>query len=91
MYIAFDLPSGAAGMAAAYTAQGIRKQLNLWSKETGIKITEHRNHGYKFLVTLERPEDYTMFSLSFTGKFWRPWSIIDSDLPESLTVKNLKV
>lgn len=89
MYVEFILPSGSGGMAAGYTAMGIRKALKSWSEQHDIAYKEHPNRGYKFLITFDAPEHYTTFALTYSGK--RPWTIIDEDLPKKLSYKEFKL
>lgn len=64
MYIAFQLPNGAAGQAAAHALLAIRRDLAWWAEKHNIKYTEKLNK-LVFKVTLPSNEDYTFFGLTW--------------------------
>lgn len=90
MYVEFHLPSGAAGMAAGYTAHSIRKKLKVWAESQDLTYEIH-HRGYKLLVTFLEETHYTTFGLTFTEKVPHGWKIVDAELPKKLTVNNIKV
>lgn len=67
MYIEFGLPTGAGGMAAAYTASGIKNQLAIWSKRYGIEFLAVKSVRYTLRVTFADPKYYDFFALT-----WNP-------------------
>lgn len=67
MYIEFSLPSGAAGMAAAYTASAIKSHLNLWSVKYNIEFLAIKTVKYTLKVTFADPTHYDFFALT-----WNP-------------------
>lgn len=66
MYIQFQLPSGAGGMAAQHALSVIREELESWGKKHQIPYRT-KLHKYTFRICLESDEHYTFFQLS-----WNP-------------------
>lgn len=79
MYIQFKLPSGAGGMAALYVSRKLKEKLTSWAVTHNIQITsEHRGYGICF--KLARPEDYTLFALSWTvSNIWDEYEVINDE------------
>lgn len=67
MYIEFILPTGAGGMAAAYTAAAIKRYLNLWSCNYDIEFLAIKTVKYTLKVTFADPTHYDFFALT-----WNP-------------------
>lgn len=68
MYIEFQLPAGAGGMAAAMVLGKIRTELTLWSEQHGIEYTQ-KTVKYTHRVCFSKPEEYTFFLTT-----WNPTS-----------------
>lgn len=73
-FLEFRLPSGAGGMAAGYTKQGITKQLKQLTEQYNIRVKRTVQKAYRYRVEFERDQDYTLFALVWVpkGSFWRP-------------------
>ena len=69
MYLEFRLPSGAGGMAAGYTKQGINKELKRVCKQYNIDLKEQVTKAYRYRISFKRDQDYTLFAL-----VWQPKS-----------------
>ena len=67
MYIEFSLPSGAHGMAAAYTLQQIRQHLNDWSAKYNVEFLSIKTVKYTVRVTFADQKYYDFFALT-----WNP-------------------
>ena len=67
MFIEFKLPSGAGGMAAAYTLQQLRKLLTTWAEKYQVEILNIKTIKYTVRVTLVDPKYYEFFALT-----WNP-------------------
>lgn len=65
MYIEFSLPSGAGGMAAVYTASGIKKHLAIWSTKYNIDFLAIKAVKYTLRVTFVDPKYYDFFALTW--------------------------
>jgi hypothetical protein len=63
MYIEFRLPSGSGGMAAGYTKMAINKALTQTCTQHNITIAEQVTRPYRFRVSFQHPQDYTLFAL----------------------------
>ena len=66
MYIEFQLPSGAAGQAAAHANRIITLALHEWSDKYQIPYAT-KLHKYKRRVTFDKDEHYSFFSMT-----WNP-------------------
>ena len=65
MYIEFSLPSGAGGMAAAYTASAIKNHLAAWSEKYDVEILAIKAVRYGLRVTFKDPKYYDFFALTW--------------------------
>lgn len=65
MYIEFGLPSGAGGMAAAYTASAIKNHLTVWSQKYNIEFLAIKSVRYTLRVTFADPKYYEFFALTW--------------------------
>ncbi len=70
MYIEFQLPNGAGGMAAGHAVSVIKKAIAEWAEQYNITYRT-KIHKYTFRVCLESDEHYTLFELSWNPK--RPY------------------
>lgn len=80
MKIEFGLPTGAGGMAAAYSQGKITTALKQWKEQYQVQIIVSTNrHDYRHWLTVEfaREEDLTLFALTWTLKTFMPWRILD--------------
>ena len=78
MYIEFSLPSGAGGMAAAYTANAIQTNLKKWSEKYDVEILAIKSVRYTLKVTFKDPKYYDFFALTWdpqTNNQLRSWII----------------
>lgn len=78
MYIEFSLPSGAGGMAAAYTASAIKTHLKAWSDKYDVEILAIKAVRYGLRVTLKEPQYYDFFALTWdpqTSNNLKSWII----------------
>ena len=78
MYIEFSLPSGAGGMAAAYTASAIKNHLKIWSDRYYVEILAIKSVRYTLKVTFKDPKYYDFFALTWdpqTNNQLRSWII----------------
>ena len=68
--VTWTLPTGAAGMAAGYTARAIIKNLTEWTERYGIphKILQPRTYPYKIYCQLALDKDATWFALTWKGR-----------------------
>ena len=66
MYIEFQLPMGAGGMAAQYTNSVISRNLDQWSNRYGIAHIK-KIHKYTVRVTFDNEDFYSFFALT-----WNP-------------------
>ena len=78
MYIEFSLPSGAGGMAAAYTASAIKNHLAAWSEKYDVEILAIKAVRYGLRVTFKDPKYYDFFALTWdpqTNNQLKSWII----------------
>lgn len=68
MYLEFQLPTGAGGMAAQYTNSVLTRNLNAWSEQYDIAYIK-KIHKYTVRVTFETDKHYSFFAMT-----WRPQS-----------------
>ncbi len=66
MYIEFQLPTGAGGMAAQYTNHMLAQNLTAWSNRYNIAYTK-KVHKWTVRVTFDKDETYSFFALT-----WNP-------------------
>ena len=66
MYIEFQLPMGAGGMAAQYTNSAINRNLDQWSNRYGIAYNK-KIHKHTVRVTFDNEDFYSFFALT-----WNP-------------------
>ena len=67
MYVQFNLPNGAGGMAAGHALSIIRREIEQWSTQYNIPFRT-KLVKYTFRLCLERQQDYVMFQLSWNPK-----------------------
>lgn len=67
MYIEFDLPTGAGGMAAQYTNSVLTRNLLEWSQRYDIPYNK-KIHKYKVRVTFDDDRYYEFFALTWNPK-----------------------
>lgn len=82
MYIEFSLPSGAGGMAAAYTIQNIRRHLNEWSAKYDVEFLSIKPVKYTVRVTFADQKYYDFFALT--------WNPDCANLSMSSYIKNFR-
>lgn len=75
MYIEFRLPSGAAGQAAGWAVWHIKNAVEEWSKKHQIPYSQ-KTVKYTHRVCLNRPEDYTLFFLTWESRY-RDFTLVD--------------
>lgn len=68
MYIEFQLPTGAGGMAAAHAAHIIRKEIAEWADKHQVTY-KTKAVKYTLRLCLESDQSYTHFQLS-----WDPFN-----------------
>ena len=68
MYIEFQLPTGAGGMAAQYTSSLLSRNLTAWSNRYNIRYVT-KIHKYTVRVTFDQDEIYSFFAMT-----WQPAS-----------------
>lgn len=80
MYIEFQLPTGAGGMAAQYINSVLNRNLHEWSDRYQIAYNK-KIHKYTVRVTFDNDDHYTLFAMT-----WQPTA-------EQLTsyVKNYRI
>jgi len=66
MFIEFELPNGAGGMATGYALSQLQTEINNWAGQYGVKY-KTKLHKYTFRLCFENNEQYTFFQLS-----WNP-------------------
>ena len=66
MYIEFQLPTGAGGMAAQYTNGAIGRNLREWSERYGVAYIK-KIHKHTVRVTFEDEKNYSLFAMT-----WQP-------------------
>lgn len=66
MYIEFQLPTGAGGIAAQYTLSLLTRNLNAWRNRYNISYTR-KIHKYTVRVTFDNDETYSFFVMT-----WNP-------------------
>ena len=69
----FQLPQGAAGLAAQHAAYKIKQDLALWREQSGIPYRIHTNK-YDLVLELALDKDATWFALTWQG---RPYTSIE--------------
>lgn len=68
MYIEFQLPTGAGGMAAQYTNSVLNRNLHLWSDRYQIPYNKKIHKG-TVRVTFDDDKHYSLFAMT-----WAPES-----------------
>jgi hypothetical protein len=68
MYIEFQLPNGAGGMAAGHALSLIKLDIEMWAAKYNIPY-KTKLHKYTFRLCLNSDKDYTQFALT-----WNPHS-----------------
>lgn len=86
MYIAFHLPSGAGGMAAAHKAGQIRSEVAKWAAKHEVPY-KTKIHKYTLRVILESEHAYTHFQLSWNPSKHYSYELIEPGAvpPDKLT------
>lgn len=64
MYIEFQLPNGAGGMAAGHALSLIQTEVAAWAEKYGIEYRT-KIHKYTYRVCLLSDKDYTQFALTW--------------------------
>ncbi len=77
MHIEFRLPTGAGGQSAIYYNTVLDQQLKQWSVNYSINYRKTLTH-YRAWIWLPRPEDYTVFALTWQWSTPR-WRVEDQD------------
>lgn len=67
MYIEFNIPNGAGGMAAGHALSAIRGDIELWAKQYNISY-KTKLHKYKLRLCLNTDKEYTQFALTWNPK-----------------------
>ena len=67
MYIEFQLPTGAGGMAAQYTNSVLNRNLHDWSDQHNIPYNK-KIHKWTVRVTFDNDAHYTVFALTWNPK-----------------------
>lgn len=68
MYIEFQLPTGAGGMAAQYTNSILNRNLHAWSDRYGIAYNK-KIHKHTVRITFDNDQHYSVFAMT-----WNPVS-----------------
>lgn len=68
MYIEFQLPTGAGGMAAQYANGAIGRNLREWAERYDVAYTK-KIHKWTVRVTFEDEKNYSLFAMT-----WNPQS-----------------
>lgn len=76
MYLEFQLPTGAGGMAAQYTSSVLTRNLQAWSDRYAIAYTK-KIHKFTVRVTFDRDETYSFFAMT--------WNPTDEQMQHYLT------
>jgi hypothetical protein len=81
MHIEFRLPNWADGAAAAFSKHVITQALQEWGTTRKV-LYSTRIEGYTYMVFLENPADYSIFTLTWTSKGmyslgWNRITIVD--------------
>lgn len=66
MYIEFQLPTGAGGMAAQYTNSALNRNLHEWSDRYQIPYNK-KIHKWTVRVTFDDDAHYSLFTMT-----WQP-------------------
>lgn len=66
MFIEFELPNGAGGMATGYALSTIQKEFGEWAAQYDVPY-KSKLHKYTWRVCFDQQEQYTFFQLS-----WKP-------------------
>lgn len=74
MHIEFQLPTGAAGMAAQHRAYHIRRQLKEWAMQHNIEYTTSLGKRWRMHLHFTKEQDYTLFTLSWQGE--KNWELV---------------
>jgi hypothetical protein len=67
MYIEFQLPTGAGGMAAAYMNRDLNQELHDWADRFNIAYNK-KIHKYTVRVTFDDEKIYAFFALTWAPK-----------------------
>lgn len=67
MYIEFDLPQGAGGMAAQYANNILNRELHTWSDLHNIPYNK-KIHKYTVRVTFDQDKYYSFFAMTWAPK-----------------------
>lgn len=67
MYLEFQLPTGAGGMAAQYTSSILNRNLTDWSNLYNIAYVK-KIHKYTVRVTFDNDQTYSFFALTWNPK-----------------------
>jgi hypothetical protein len=71
MYLVFDLPSGAGGMAAAQVLGALRSGFKKWSEKYEIAY-QTKTHKYTCRLIFAEDRDYHFFMWSWDPEIYMP-------------------
>ena len=90
MYIEFNLPKDASGLAAQHALGFIRRALHRWSDRYEIPYTTQIDeHTYR--IQFDSDDIYSFFAISWNpvprlhSTSWKRIKIVDAELPEKFT------
>lgn len=72
MYIEFQLPNGAGGMAAGHALTQIRKDIEAWASKHNTSFRT-KLHKYTFRLSLDSDKQYTQFALTWAPEHEVSW------------------
>lgn len=67
MYLEFQLPTGAGGLAAQYTSSLLARNLTAWSNRYNIPYNT-KIHKWTMRVTFDNDEIYSFFAMTWSPK-----------------------